>query len=160
MTIIRNVLALLTAAFICSCSGESCSSDGQAADTTADGVPANFEISDCYAYQAAKDSAFLRIDILEDDMAVGKLSYALFEKDRNEGDFVGTIQGDKIFAHYTFNAEGKSVREVAFRKAGDGWVEGFGEVKDSAGVMIFKNRAKVDFQKGLHFAPVKCKPAP
>lgn len=154
----RNVFAFFMTACMLSCTGKSDSEKDQTIDTTTKvALAPGGKLSHCYIYKTKKDSALLRVDILEDDMLVGKLSYAFFEKDRNDGQLTGVMQGDKIFAHYTFNSEGtKSTREVAFLKKGEGWVEGFGEVKDSAGILIFKDRSKLDFEKGLYFEPVEC----
>lgn len=159
---IRNLFAILAVACVLSCTGKSGSGEKLSVDTTAEGkLLPGVKISDCYVYKTERDSAFLRIDILDNDMAAGALSYVLFEKDRNLGAFVGTMQGDKIFAHYTFSSEGtQSIREVAFLKKGEGWIEGFGEIKDSAGIMIFKDRSKVDFEKGLYFKPAECPAEP
>ncbi|SEI43807.1 hypothetical protein SAMN05216327_101569 [Dyadobacter sp. SG02] len=159
--IIRHVLALLTGAFICSCSGKSGSENDTANDTVSTGQHTEVTATNqCFAHHARKDSAFLHLEIAGNSVS-GKLSYALFEKDRNSGTIAGTITGDTIFARYTFASEGtKSIREVAFLKKETGWVEGFGEVTDSAGVMIFTDRSKLDFEKGLHFEPVECPAAP
>ncbi len=154
---IRNAFAFLAAAFICSCSGKSGSENAAAEDTTSqESTTVASATLQCFVYQSRKDSASLNLEITGEKVS-GKLSYALFEKDRNTGTFVGTITGDTILARYTFASEGsESVREVAFLKKGERWVEGFGEVKDSAGVMIFANRSKLDFQKGLDFKPAEC----
>ncbi|GGM79783.1 hypothetical protein GCM10010967_09440 [Dyadobacter beijingensis] len=141
-----------------SCNSHKDTAGGQA-DTTDDGIPAGVGNSDCYVYQTKGDSAFLRIDTGKDDRVAGELSYDFHEKDRNRGQFTGTLNGDTILARYTFQAEGsESIREVVFLKKGSGWVEGFGEVKDSAGVTLFKDRSKLDFEKGLHFEPSECPP--
>ncbi len=162
---IRNTFALLIVASLASCSGrsdESVSEDSLVVDTVAQSaLLPGVRLHDCYVYQTEKDSAFLRIDILDDEMAAGALSYTLLEKDHNVGSFTGTVHGDTIFAHYTFSSEGtESVREVALLKKAEGWIEGFGEVKDSAGMMIFADRSKVDFAKGLYFKPAECPPEP
>ncbi|WP_342087009.1 hypothetical protein [Dyadobacter sp. OTU695] len=156
-----SLLISLTATLICACSGKTGSEDN-AIDSTISieqttQVPAT---NNCFAHQTQKDSAFLNLEIADSTVS-GKLSYAFFEKDRNDGTITGTIAADRIFAHYTFTSEGtQSAREVVFRKKGEGWVEGFGEMKDSAGVMIFKDRSKLDFEKGLYFEPVKCPAKP
>ncbi len=156
---VRNTLALLTSAFMCSCSGNS-GSDSTSSDTSSVQQETAMPAIQCFAYQAQKDSAFLHLEI-NSGIVSGKLSYVLLEKDRNDGTIAGTMSGDTIFARYTFSSEGsQSVREVAFLKSGNDWVEGFGDAKDSAGVMIFTNRSGLDFEKGLHFKPVECPAAP
>lgn len=158
----RNAFAFLMTACMLSCTGKSDSGKNRNIDSLAEVTLApGGKLSHCYSYKTEKDSALLRVDILGDDVVVGKLSYAFFEKDRNDGQFAGVMQGDKIFGHYTFTSEGtKSTREVTFLKKGEGWVEGFGEVTDSSGVLIFKDRSKLDFEKGLYFEPVECPMVP
>ena len=72
----------------------------------------------CYGSYADKDSVFLKI-IYEGDRVNGDIVYRLFEKDKNVGNFEGTLHGDTVFAVYNFFSEGRtSTREVAFLKKG------------------------------------------
>ena len=154
----RNLLTALSAAMICSCSGNPGSQPTTVVDSTLDEPAAN-AISECFAYYSRKDTALLQLSISGNRIA-GKLSYALFEKDRNNGTLAGTISGDTIMARYTFASEGtESVREVAFLKKGSDWIEGSGEVLDSSGVVIFSNRSKLRFDRGMKFEPAECPPA-
>lgn len=119
----------------------------------------DFEIYECFVYQTKKDSAFMHVNVA-DSVVTGELVYALFQKDRNQGRIDGVMRGDTLLARYTFVSEGtESVREVVFLKKGTGWLEGFGEVKDSAGVMFFKDRSRLKFGRGPLFKGVKCPPA-
>lgn len=119
----------------------------------------DFEIYECFVHQMKKDSAFMHINVA-DSTVTGELVYVFFQKDKNQGRIDGVIRGDTLLARYTFVSEGsESVREVAFLKKGTGWIEGFGEVKDSAGIMLFKDRSRLKFGKGLFFKGIKCPPA-
>jgi hypothetical protein len=78
----------------------------------------------CYAFRTEKDSALLHIESA-DSLVTGKLSYFIYEKDRNIGTFAGAVHGDTLAVTYTFQSEGtESQRQVVFLKSGDGWVEG------------------------------------
>ena len=67
------------------------------------------------------------------------------------------MNGDTLLADYTFQSEGtESVRQVAFLKKGDGFVEGYGDVEDQGGKMVFKNTAMLDFGSGTAFTKVPC----
>ncbi|MCF0053301.1 hypothetical protein LXM25_24740 [Dyadobacter sp. LJ53] len=113
--------------------------------------------SECYAYTTEKDSAFLHIEVKSDSMITGDLEYRLFEKDRNRGKIDGKIHGDTLFASYKFMSEGvESTREVAFLQKGGNWVEGFGPAEDKNGTMLFSDRSKLDFTKGLVFRAAAC----
>ena len=79
----------------------------------------------CYILQNEKDTVSLRLVIHENHVS-GKLYYHYFEKDRNTGNIEGQVNGDTIFARYTFMSEGiESQREVAFLKNGDTLTEGY-----------------------------------
>lgn len=116
----------------------------------------DFDTYECFVYKMKKDSAFMHINVA-DSIVTGELSYALFEKDRNQGKIEGKMIGDTLLVKYKFVSEGtESIQEAAFLKKGSGWVQGFGEVKDTAGVMTFKDRSRLQFKKGLLFKRVKC----
>jgi hypothetical protein len=97
----------------------------------------------CYGSYTENDSVFLKI-MYEGDRVNGDITYKLFEKDKNVGDFEGTLHGDTVFAVYNFFSEGRaSSREVAFLRKGDTLIEGFGQM-DETGTR-FKNKGEVDF---------------
>ena len=97
----------------------------------------------CFGSYTDKDSVFLKI-VYDGDRVNGDIVYKLFEKDKNVGNFEGTLHGDTVFAVYNFFSEGKtSTREVAFLKKGDMLIEGFGQM-DASGTR-FKNKGEVDF---------------
>ncbi len=98
----------------------------------------------------------LRVENLGGNVT-GNLSYNFYEKDDNTGTLRGEMRGDTLLADYTFQSEGtESVRQVAFLKKGDGFVEGYGDAEDRAGKMVFKNTAALDFGSGTAFTKVPC----
>jgi uncharacterized protein YcfL len=128
------------------------SADSMALDTNI--VPATKQY--CYQYIKNKDTATLTM-MSSGLITTGELSYRLYEKDSNTGVFKGELHGDTLIADYTFNAEGKeSVRQVAFLKKGDQLLEGYGDVEEKGGKMIFKNTAALKFGGYITFNKVDC----
>ena len=68
------------------------------------------------------------------------------------------MKGDVLVADYRFQSEGMtSARQVAFKKQGDGFVEGFGEVfTDSNGVQ-FKSVDSLQFNSNMPLVEVPCR---
>ncbi|WP_439557805.1 lipocalin family protein [Dyadobacter sp.] len=123
-----------------------------------DKLISDFELYECFVYKSRKDSAFLHVNVA-DSIVTGELFYAFYEKDRNQGKIDGVMRGDTIYAKYTFVSEGtESTREVVFLKKGPQWIEGFGEVEDRDGSMVFKDRSKLKFRRGLAFKGIRCPP--
>ncbi|TCC87119.1 hypothetical protein FBD94_11815 [Pedobacter hiemivivus] len=122
------------------------------------GTEPKINSNDCYAHFKNRDTATLKINI-EGNNLIGDLDYKLFEKDSNKGKIAGQIKGDTIIAEYTFISEGvKSVREVAFLKKADGNLyEGFGEVMEKNGKMVFKNHSALKFDDSMVFTKTDCK---
>jgi hypothetical protein len=100
----------------------------------------------------------IRLHLTNQNNAVtGELEYQLAEKDANTGMLRGQMKGDTLFAEYTFQSEGmESVREVVFLKKGDGWVEGYGEVEEKNGKMVFKSNARLQFDDKTVLTKVAC----
>ncbi len=113
------------------------------ADTTAITTPTNS--TTCYAYQSANDTIMLTLTAAEANVS-GNLVYAYSGKDKNSGTIYGIMKGDTLLADYTFMSEGKSsVRQVAFLRRNDGFVEGYGDSKMEGGKMLFKNTGALKF---------------
>ncbi|MCF2488356.1 hypothetical protein [Dyadobacter sp. CY347] len=126
-------------------------------ETTSTNETAAQPSSECYAYATGKDSAFLHVDVTSDSIVTGELEYTLFEKDKNQGKIEGKINGDTLLASYKFMSEGvESTREVVFLKKDGDWVEGFGPVEEKDGSVMFSDRSKLDFTKGLTFKNAGC----
>ena len=124
-------------------------------------VPDNTSIATktayCYSYVNNKDSVAMNIDI-NDNTVTGELEYSLYEKDSNTGTIQGIIKGDTLLAEYSFISEGvSSVREVAFLKKENKWVEGFGNMEEKNGSMIFKDRSSLQFNSNIVLTEVPCK---
>jgi hypothetical protein len=114
---------------------------------------------ECYSTIIKKDTISMSLNVKGNQIASGKLSYKFFEKDKNEGTLVGEIKGDTLFAEYTFMSEGvSSIREVAFLKKGNTYVEGYGDVvDDNKGKVTFKDAKQLKFEGNIILSKVDCK---
>lgn len=111
----------------------------------------------CFVYTSAKDTVNLHLKT-SGDIVTGDLAYNYFEKDKNTGTIQGNIKGDTIFAAYKFMSEGReSIRDVAFLKTGNDFVEGYGDAEEKNGKMIFKNTSNLNFNSKLILKNIACK---
>ena len=110
-------------------------------------------------YQHTKDSSTIRLNvIINDNMITGNLTYDYYQKDKSKGTIKGQLKSDTLFADYTFMSEGvESVREVVFIKTANGWIEGYGEIDDKDGKVVFKNRNKITFDNNVVLKETACK---
>lgn len=112
---------------------------------------------ECYTYIKNKDTASLSL-MSSGAMVTGELDYELYEKDSNHGLIKGEMRGDTLVADYTFGSEGtQSIRQVAFLKKDGQMLEGFGDVVEENGKMIFKSISTLKFGDAIAFTKVNCK---
>lgn len=113
-------------------------------------------ISECYENINGKDTVFLSI-FSQSKIITGSLVYNYYEKDKNSGTIKGNMYGDTLIADYIFSSEGvTSTREVAFLKRESAFIEGYGDMQDEDGKMVFKNRSSLSFT-GKPLRMVDCK---
>lgn len=113
---------------------------------------------ECYVSTANNSTVELSFNINSMQEVNGKLIYIPYQKDKNEGIIVGSISGDTLIADYTFMSEGvSSVREVAFLKKDGTYIEGFGDVIESNGKFVFKDKTKLKFDLKNTLSKVECK---
>ena len=135
------IIALIILAFSCNNSKE----NKENTTDTVESTSTTFEGDHCYSYAKNLDTVSLAINVKGSDVK-GELIYNLHEKDRNSGKLEGKMMGDTLFAYYTFNSEGvESIRQVAFLKKGNSFVEGYGESEEVLGKMVFKNGIALNF---------------
>lgn len=97
----------------------------------------------CYRYATATDTIFMQLHQAGDSIT-GTLVYALKEKDRNQGRINGKMTGDILVADYIFISEGiESTRQIAFKKDGDSFIEGYGDLKNP-GALDFNGSFKLE----------------
>lgn len=113
-------------------------------------------ISECYVGVLKRDTISLTVSLYGKRVA-GELTYKFFEKDSNSGIVSGTMNGDTLIGEYTFQSEGRtSIRQVAFLKKGNTFIEGYGDIMDDNGKMRFKNPKQLHFD-GKPLTKMECK---
>jgi len=112
--------------------------------------------SSCYSSATGKDSVHLKVEVFP-NVVTGNLSYNFYEKDSNKGEFEGKLYGDTLLADYTFMSEGKqSIRQVIFLIKDGNAIEGYGNMEEKNGKMVFVNQKEISFGKGLVLKKVPC----
>ena len=112
--------------------------------------------SSCYSSTTGKDTFLLKVEVFP-NVVTGKLSYKFFEKDSNEGEFDGQLYGDTLLADYKFMSEGQlSTRQVIFLIKNNIATEGYGNMEERNGKMVFKDIKGVSFGKGLSLKKIDC----
>lgn len=123
---------------------------------TEEAKPVKMSDPDCYRFAADRDTVVLSLSEGKDSVA-GTLTYNLFEKDKNTGAINGYRKGDLIVADYTFQSEGTtSVRQVAFKKSGGDWIEGYGDTREENGKVVFLNTDSLEFEPKLALKKIDC----
>lgn len=111
----------------------------------------------CYTYIKNRDTVSLTFTTAGHEIA-GKLSYNLYEKDKNSGTVSGMIKGDTIIADYTATGEGTTyISQVAFLKKGDQLLEGYGPSEEKNGKRVFTNKAALKFGEAIVLSAAPCK---
>lgn len=111
---------------------------------------------ECFRYSKNNDTIFISLTS-NDSIVSGNLTYNLFEKDRNKGNFKGEWKGDSLFADYEFKSEGLlSTREIFFFKTDSGLVEGYGPVMDTLNKVVFRDHSTLVLNQNILLKPVKC----
>lgn len=112
----------------------------------------------CYAWRSNGSIIEMSFNVNSHQEVNGKLSYNLVGKDKNEGTLIGNMKGDTLIADYTFNSEGvSSVREVAFLKRENTFIEGYGDIVSANDKVTFKDKTKLQFDPKNTLTKVDCK---
>lgn len=128
-------------------------------DSAAVNVPPVVKIASpaCYEQKNAGDTFTLQLKITDTSGVEGSLKYGFKEKDSNAGTIAGMMFGDTLIADYHFQSEGKtSVREVAFLLTDSIATEGYGDMEDKNGKLVFKDAHALTFGKGVVMRKVGC----
>lgn len=134
----------------------SCNNSSEKTNETKETATKANQSATCYEY--AKDSSKVRLSIaIIDNVVTGELLFDYYQKDKNNGTIQGEMKGDTLFADYRFMSEGtNSVREVAFLRKGNEWVEGYGEVEEQNGRVVFKNKTALTFNNNMALQKISC----
>lgn len=111
----------------------------------------------CYRYISNTDTVILKT-IYVNDSVTGTLVYNFYQKDKYSGTIQGQMKGELLIADFTFFSTGvKSVRQVAFKKKGKNFIEGYGETEDKNGKTTFKNIDSLNFTHSIVLVQADCK---
>lgn len=152
---------LFATAAILSCNNQQENTTEETTATSADTAntpAATIQIPDklCYASMKGKDTVMLTVEKFP-NVVTGRLAYKLYQKDSNKGDFEGVMNGDTLIADYKFMSEGKeSVRQVAFLIKDSIATEGYADMEEKEGKMVFKTTVKLNFLKGMKLQQIAC----
>ncbi len=112
--------------------------------------------SGCYRYASNADTIILQLG-QNGESITGTLVYNFKEKDKNIGTIDGKMKGDMLVANYKFMSEGmESIRQVAFKKRGDSFVEGYGEITMEGDKTVFKNQDSLNFNEAMKLNKIAC----
>lgn len=110
----------------------------------------------CYIGIIGQDSIYLQLN-MRDSQVEGDLKYNFYEKDDTQGVLEGEFLGDTLFANYRFISEGiESEREVAFLRNGDSLQEGYGEMEEKDGKMVFVSRNSLNYGQSFLLGETEC----
>ncbi len=147
---------VVTSGILISCNNRTANNSDSAKTNNTEHPATDNQANHCYAYTSEKDSVFMEITTSGNSVS-GTLTYKIFEKDQNRGTIRGTMNGDTLIAAYKFMSEGiESVREVAFIKKGNDFLEGFGEVEEVNGAMKFKDISRINYSSNMVLRRVEC----
>jgi hypothetical protein len=112
----------------------------------------------CFQLVANNDTITMVLNTNSHNEVNGELVYKIYQKDKNEGTIIGNIKGDTLIADYTFKSEGvSSIREVVFLKKAGTFIEGYGDLIETNGKMIFKDKKFLKFDSKMTLSKVDCK---
>ncbi|MDQ3022098.1 MAG: hypothetical protein M3R36_16225 [Bacteroidota bacterium] len=113
-------------------------------------------VSTCYEGISNQDTIRMKLEVFE-NVVNGILTYQLHEKDNNKGEFEGQLKGDTLIADYKFMSEGtQSIRQVVFLIKDNVAIEGYGDMEEKNGKMVFKNVKEAVFGKGITLKKEEC----
>ncbi|MBL1408911.1 hypothetical protein [Sphingobacterium faecale] len=102
-----------------------------------------------YLFQSEGDTINMALQQKKDSV-FGDLNYAFSGKDRNVGRINGVLRDSVITGEYSFVSEGiPSVRQVVFKLTEQGLIEGYGEIEESNGKMVFSDLENLSFDHGM-----------
>ncbi|MEP6948200.1 MAG: hypothetical protein ABI863_02950 [Ginsengibacter sp.] len=111
----------------------------------------------CYVYIKHLDTVILKTTNVNGSVT-GTLVYNFYQKDKYMGTIQGQMNGELLLADFSFFSEGvKSVRQVAFKKHGKSFIEGYGDTEDINGKTAFKNTDSLSFKNSIVLREADCK---
>ncbi len=111
-------------------------------------VPQTENIRGCYSLTNGKDLYTLTIQSQNGKQFAGTLAFKNFEKDSSSGTYNGTYDNGILLGDYAFRSEGMdSVMQVVFKKEGDTFVRGYGDLTSDG--THFTDLSKITYDSSL-----------
>ena len=153
---IRTWLAFALLAGACNNEGKT-STQAENDTMTSAVAPAGDTLSSgCYSQIINRDTSLLQLQS-KDSSITGSLSYAIYEKDRNDGTLQAEQSGDIIRGWYLFKSEGIiSVRQVAWKINGEELWPAIGEVMQKNDTALFAKPDQLKFDSTRPFKKIPC----
>lgn len=104
-----------------------------------------------YIAHGSKDVYKLEITSEQGEAVMGTLDIKNYQKDSSNGPIVGTFRSGILLADYTFQSEGTtSVNQVIFKRMGNDFVRGYGELNASGTRFADPGKATFDSSSALN----------
>lgn len=111
----------------------------------------------CYVARLAKDVYTLTVLSQQGESFEGTLRFKNFEKDSSSGTFKGTYKDGILLGDYSFQSEGMfSVMQVIFKKSGDDFIRGYGDMKEQGTRFADLNNITYDSSAIFKFSKEEC----
>ncbi|MEJ6979001.1 hypothetical protein WG906_00975 [Pedobacter sp. P351] len=140
--------------FIAACGGEKNKKTSQSDNDSVAIKP------ECYIAVFQKDTAYLNIKRLESAKIEGNLLIQYWNNPKNEGKIAGRINGDTLFADYTYTVgtyKEMIKNPLAFLLKNDSLILGVGEIETKMGRSYFKPGVPISFDRGrFRFIKTEC----
>ena len=126
-------------------------------DSVAENVVKENPQQTCYMQTMGRDTISLVLNQVGDDLS-GMLAYDNFEKDSSSGEVKGKMMGDTLVLEYTFQSEGMlSKSQVAFLRKDNRLIQGFGDIEEKDGKVMFKNLKTLKYdEQSVVLTPTDC----
>jgi len=112
-------------------------------------------VVDADTFPSTPDSLYIRLDILG-ELVNGVFNWLPGEQDPRTGTFTGTLEKGSVTAVYTYTTEDMTAKEeVLFNVAPGGLRVGTGELVESEGVWLFKDKSQATFGEPIPEVPCK-----
>ncbi len=106
----------------------------------------------CYVAHLEKDIYNLNIQSENNGVVSGMLAFNNYEKDSSSGAFTGVYKDGVLLGNYTFYSEGiDSEMQVVFKKVGNDFVRGYGEVLAQGNKVTFTSLEGITYDTNATF---------
>lgn len=106
----------------------------------------------CYVATLSKDIYTMTLLGETQGKIFGRLAFNNYEKDSSSGTFEGTYNDGILLGNYSFDSEGShSDMQVVFKKVGETFVRGYGDVKNEGDKVLFKDLSSISYDTNSTF---------